>query len=289
MAVKGRLFLLGLLAAGSVALAESDPMAALKRNQDLQTHYQNGLEGDQVIELSTPAERFYALTLEQETSTPEGGLLILHDAGQTPDWPFLLQQSRTYLPVVGWTTLSIPLPTPQRDATAWQPLDADAAPELVEESDAQWQERVLARIASGIQQLNEQGNLNIAILGYGDGAYWASRYLAEKMPPEEADGYALILWQVPLYRPEVAGYIGQLPIPILDLYMGDARALDRAAQKRKAAAARAKHPDYLQIHDADRQSFYGAPDINRSTRRIWGWLRNHAAGDEATMAGQAEP
>jgi len=289
MTVKWSLFLVGLLAICPVVLAESDPMAALQRNQDLQTHYQNGLQADQVIELSTPAERFFALTMEQERATPEGGLLILHDAGQTPDWPFLLQQSRTYLPVVGWTTLSIPLPTPQRDATAWQPLATDAAPESVEETDEQWQERVLARIASGIKQLNEQGNFNIAILGYGDGAYWAGRYLAERMAPEEANGYALILWQVPLYRPEVANYIGQLTIPILDLYMGNTVALGRAARKRKAAAARAKHPDYLQIHDAERQSFYAAPAINRSTRRVWGWLRNHAAGDEAIMAGAAEP
>jgi hypothetical protein len=289
MAVKGRLFLVGLLAVGSGVLAESDPMADLLRNRDLQTHYQNRLQGDEVIELSTPDERFFALTLEQESATPQGGILILHDAGQTPDWPFLLQQSRTYLPVVGWTTLSIALPIPQRDATAWQPLDPDAAPERVEETAEQWQHRVLARIASGIKELNEQGNFNLAMLGYGDGAYWAGRYLTERMAPEEADGYALILWQAPLARPEVADYISQLTIPILDLYMGESAALNRAARQRKAAAARARHPDYLQIHDAERQSFYAAPAISRSTRRVWGWLRNHAGGNEATVAGPAGP
>jgi hypothetical protein len=285
MTVKWSLFLVGLLAASAMAFAETDPMAGLHRNQELPRHYQNSLQGDQVIELSTPSERFFALSLEQETGSPEGGVLILHDAGQTPDWPFLLQQSRTYLPIVGWSTLSIPLPTPQRDATAWQPVADDAAPELVVETDEQWQERVMARIASGVQQLNEQGNFNIAVLGYGSGAYWAGRYLAERMLPEEALGYALILWQAPALRPDLAEYVGQLSIPILDLYMGDDPAQDRAAEQRKAAAARAKHPDYLQIHDATRHGSYGAPAIDRSTRRIWGWLRTHAGGQELPAGG----
>jgi dienelactone hydrolase len=285
MTVKWSLFLVGLLAASAMAFAETDPMAGLHRNQELPRHCQNSLQGDQVIELSTPSERFFALSLEQETGSPEGGVLILHDAGQTPDWPFLLQQSRTYLPVVGWSTLSIPLPTPQRDATAWQPVADDAAPELVVETDEQWQERVMARIASGVQQLNEQGNFNIAVLGYGSGAYWAGRYLAERMLPEEALGYALILWQAPALRPDLAEYVGQLSIPILDLYMGDDPAQDRAAEQRKAAAARAKHPDYLQIHDATRHGSYGAPAIDRSTRRIWGWLRTHAGGQELPAGG----
>jgi hypothetical protein len=43
---------------------------------------------------------------------------------------------------------------------------------------------------------------------------------------------------------------------------------------------RNKAGNYLQIHDAASQASYGKADIDRSTRRVWGWLRNNAAGGE---------
>jgi hypothetical protein len=267
---------------GLVSLAAPVPTPHLSRSLDLQRQYQSSLRAEQVLELATDQERFIALQLEQETASPEGGVLILHDAGQTPDWPYLLRQVREYLPAVGWTTLSIDLPTPLRDAIGVLPLNENAsAPSPVSDEDRQ--NRVLARVASGIKQLNGDGIFNIAVIGYGDGAYWASRYLSERISEDEVEGYALILIDASLNYPELPDYLGLLTVPVLDLYMNDSDYSHQQARKRKAAAVRAEHPDYLQIHDALRHGFYGSPAIDRTTRRVWGWLRNHAAGYEANL------
>lgn len=271
-----------LLFSGFAFSAGPLPTAKLSQALDLQIHYRNKLAGDQVIELSNDRERFIGLWMEQEISNPEGAVLFLHDVGQTPDWPYLLQQTRQYLPQVGWSTLSIHLPTPQRDAIGMLPPEGQTSA-VMDETMEDWEQRVLERIATALGRLNNEGNFNIALLGYGDGAYWAARYLSERLSEEEEEGYALILVE-PSTRTELASYIGGLTIPTLDLMMTVTDFTQRRARERKAAAMRAKHPDYLQIHDAARHGFYGSPSIDRSTRRVWGWLRNHASGYEAQLA-----
>lgn len=269
----------------ATATAAPIPMPKLQQSLDLQQHFRNALRGEEVVELSTDRERFIALSLRQRTATPQGGLLILHDVGHTADWPYLLQQAREYLPDVGWNTLAISLPTPARDAIGLLPLDASepASAELPEQSP---EDRILARIRAGLAQLNNVGDFNIVIVGFGDGGYWGARYLAENLTEEEQAGYGLILVEAPGQYPDLEDFIGQLPIPTLDLYMADSDYAHRRAKDRKAAAARADHQEYLQIHDALRQSAYGKPEIDRTTRRIWGWLRENAAGGEAQLKEQ---
>lgn len=270
---------------GASALAAPIPMPKLQQSLDIQQHYRNALRGEEVIELSTDTERFIALSLQQRTATPQGGLLILHDVGHTPNWPFLLQQAREYLPDVGWNTLAIDLPTPARDAVGVLPLD-DTDTASAQTPQQTPDERVLARIRAGLARLNSLGDFNIVILGFGDGGYWGARYLAENLTEAEQDGYGLILVEAPGQYPDLDGFIGELPIPMLDLYMTDSDYAHRRAKERKASAARAENEDYQQIHDALRQSTYGKPSIDRTTRRIWGWLRENAAGGEAQLEEQ---
>lgn len=265
------------------------PTPKLLKAQDLAAYYERALQGEQVLLLENEKEQFYALTLQQETAEPQGGLLILHDKGQTADWPFLLKQARQFMPSVGWSTLSLDLPTPKDDALGrLAPNEGTAEPDEPE-TDEQWQARVLERIATGIRQLNSDGLLNIAIVGYGDGGYWASRYLAERLSEPEEAGYALILVDVVTHQDEVPSYIAKLDIPILDLYMSNSDFAHRQAQQRLAAANRAKLANFTQIHDALRQQSYGAAAIDRSTRRIWGWLRNNAAGGEVNAVQKPTP
>lgn len=258
------------------------PTPRLLQSLDLTRHYQNALRADEAIELSSTTERFVGLQIEQRLATPQGGLLILHDNGQTADWPYLLQQVRTYMPDVGWTTLAIDLPIPSDMSLGIMPLD-DEELILADNNQEAQDNRVLERIAAGIAMLNNNGLFNIVILGYGEGAYWGSRYLAERLTEEEKIGYGLILYEPTLQRDELADYVAELQISTLDLYMNNSDYAHRQAKNRKAAAMRAEHPDYLQIHDALRQSSYGKSDIDRSTRRVWGWLKTHAAGNEADL------
>jgi hypothetical protein len=267
------------------ALANSLPTPNVSRSLDIQRHYQNALQGEQVLELETSTERFIALSIEQRTNKPQGGILILHDVGHTPDWPFLLKQARLFLPDVGWNTLSIDLPTPQRDAIGRIPLQdtTQATDTNAVQTQEDWESRLMDRLAAGIKQLNDDGIFNIAVLGYGDGGYWGAKYLSERLSEEEEEGYALILYEPPLTYSDLPDMIGKLTIPLLDIYMHDSEYAHLQAKLRKASAMRADHPDYLQIHDASRHGFLGSPDIDRSTRRVWGWLRNHAAGYEAEL------
>lgn len=284
----GGLMLLAL--AAPLSLAEGTiPTPKLHKAQDIERYYTRAMKGEQVILLENELEQFYALTLEQRTAEPKGGLLILHDKGHSPDWPYLLQQTRNFMPDVGWSTLSIDLPTPQRDALGRLSSGEATAASAEAETFEQWQERVLERIATGIATLNQDGLLNIALIGYGDGGYWASRYLAERLSEEEEEAYALILFDVSTEYDRLPNYIAQLNIPILDLYMTDSNFAHKRAQDRKAAAARNKAENYLQIHDASRQQSYGNATIDRSTRRVWGWLRNNAAGGEANAVRKVAP
>ena len=271
-------------------LAANVPTPNLSRSLDLQRYYQAAMQGETVLELTTDSERFIALSLEQRTASPQGGVLILHDVGHTPDWPYLLQQARKVLPDVGWSTLAIDLPTPAADAIGLLPLaesdtttsakgDADNAPQTA----ADWEGRIMARIQSGIAQLNQDGIFNIAVLGYGDGGYWATKYLSERLADEEKDSFVLILVEPPLFYPDLPELMASLDISILDLYMNDSAFARQQAKLRQGAVRRAKHPNYLQIHDAARHGFYGLPSIDRSTRRVWGWLRTHAGGYEAVL------
>lgn len=250
---------------------------------DVQQQFINRLEGEQVVILTSSVEQFYGLQLEQRTGTPQGGVLILHDLGYSPDWPFLLRQTRNYLPEVGWTTLSIDLPTPRERAIGIIPPNADTETAAQQPAEADWEMRIMERIASGVANLNQAGLFNIVIVGYGDGAYWGARYLSERMSPEEENGYSLILVDADLTRPELATHIAELAIPTLDLYMNDSVYAHRRANERKAAAARVNHPNYQLVHDALRQGFYGSPSIDRTTRRVWGWLKTNAAGQEADL------
>lgn len=278
---KATLLGLFLLLSGLFAHAAPVPMPKLQQSLDLQQHYRNALRGEEVIELTTDNERFIALWLRQRTADPQGGLLILHDVGHTPNWPFLLQQAREYLPDVGWSTLAIDLPTPSRDALGMLPLnDGNTTPADTNQTP---DERTTARLRAGISRLNSVGDFNIAIVGFGDGAYWGARYLAENLSEEELEGYALVMVEAPLNYPDLDDHIEQLQIPILDLYMAESDFAHRQARERKAVAARAKNEDYLQIHDAPRQQAFGKPSIDRTTRRIWGWLRENAAGGEAQL------
>ena len=96
------------------AAAEALEQARQNHLDDLATYYRNALRGEEVVELTAGGEAFLGLSLEQRTGTPQGGILLLHDQGHNPDWPFRLQQARSYLPDVGWSTLAIALPRTPR-------------------------------------------------------------------------------------------------------------------------------------------------------------------------------
>ncbi|GGX43424.1 DUF3530 family protein [Saccharospirillum salsuginis] len=269
--MKSRLFgwlYLGCLAVWATA-SVAEPLAEARQDHldDLQAHYRNALRGDQVVQLGTEADPFLGLRLQQRTATPQGGVLILHDQGHNPNWPVRVQQTRHFLPDKGWNTLSIALPT-------------TTAPGR--ESD-EFARRMMDRIALGQQRLNQEGLFNIVLISFGDGAYWAARYMAERLQPDDEIGYALLMIDANPDRTDLPGYIGALDLPVLDLVYSDTDWARDQARERQAEAARNKLPKYSLILDAPAYTGTNTDRPGRTVRRIWGWLKRNAAGKEGEI------
>lgn len=243
--------------------AEALGQARADHLNDLARALGNAQNGEQVVILGEGDNAFLGLSLQQRTANPQGAVLILHDQGHNPDWPVLLQQARNYLPNVGWDTLSIALPLVGGYAT-----DADAT---------------LDRIALGLQRLNQEGQFNLVILGYGEGAYWAARYLSERLTPDQDIGYGLMMVNAKTIEPDLPALIGNLNIAILDWVSEDSPAALRAADARRAEARRNQLERFTQIRDPQEASFYNQATPNRVTRRLWGWLRTRMAGREGEV------
>lgn len=245
----------------------AEPLVAARQGHldDLVRHHRNALNGESAVEIDAGEETFLALSLRQRTGKPQGGILILHDQGHNPDWPERLRQARIFLPDVGWDTLSIALPMPDN------------------QDDDRVAQQTLGRIAAGLRRLNRQGQFNIVLLGYGDGAYWAARYMAERLQPDEEVGYALVMVATTPDRPDLPALLGRLDIPVLDLYFNNTPWARSNARKRQAEAARNKRQEYTQILDPAAGSFHNETRPSRDTRRLWGWLRTNAAGREGDI------
>ena len=138
----------------------------------------------------------------------------------------------------------------------------------------------MARVNAGVQRLIQDGQQNLVLLGYGEGAYWAARYLSMAGAPPEDFGYALMMVDATPDRADLPDLVGQLQVPVLDLVFNDGNWARRNARERKAEAARNQLENYLLIEDAPDGTFLGEPNPSRTTRRLWGWLRSNARGQE---------
>ena len=86
------------------------PRITDKRSASLLDHMTSMSREDEVVTLSSLEETFYGLYLPQASGQPQGGILILHDEQQHGHWPDIIGPLREYLPLFGWSTLTIELP-----------------------------------------------------------------------------------------------------------------------------------------------------------------------------------
>lgn len=96
------------------------PNIPKKRAQSLIEYMTLMERQEEIVQLSNSSEPgaaspsmdndYYGLYLPDETGSPQGGVLILHDNQQHGHWPDIVAPLREYLPQHGWTTLTIELP-----------------------------------------------------------------------------------------------------------------------------------------------------------------------------------
>ena len=228
----------------------------------------NASTNDQDASNADGPHTFMALSQLARTATPQGAVLILHDVGQNIDWPQVIKPSRHFLPDVGWMTLSMAVPKGR------------IYPQL------QFETAIFDRIKRAHNYLNEQGQFNIVLLGSGTGAYWLTRYLNEQVDLANNAGFYLISVNGRSTgkhkADEFAKQLGLLTLPILDLYQPRNDYQQLQAKLRRAEMLRQQRQNYQQIALHYQQANTDA-QCHRLTRRIWGWLKQNAGGEEAQV------
>jgi pimeloyl-ACP methyl ester carboxylesterase len=253
------------------------------------------LQGEK-LELKVGAETAFALFLDQSSSRPQGGVILLHDLGAHLDIAAVIHPLRTRLPEKGWATLSIQLPEVGDKGV-----------------DKAWLTQSQQTIAAAIDEMSRRNISNLALVGHGLGALAATDYLA-------AGDNLLIKGLViigmdgtPQSDPALDGaaLLGKVRQPILDIsgtldlapVLASASRRAQAAQ-RKDGADRSAHTLYRDVakgytaRTSDtityRQLRIAAADHDFNgqerllVRRVLGWLDRTAPGMEKTVTKESK-
>ncbi|QQZ41594.1 alpha/beta hydrolase family protein [Pseudomonas sp. SK3(2021)] len=290
--------------------AERQPL--LERSQEDAAALERVIPTGEQQSLQAGSESFLALWKPANSSDPKGAVIIIPGAGETADWPQAIGPLRNRLPDADWSSLSLTLPDLQSDAAQPRIVEADPAPATadtsskdaataapkpieqaaggeaeitdraaVESSEEQAKadaERIFARIDAAVTYAQQQNARSIVLLGHGSGAYWATRYLSEKQPPE-IQKLVLVAAQTPsIGKPGLAEMAPTLKLATADFFYKDNVQARKNALERLQASKRLKNANFTQI------SLNALPGNSRAEneqlfRRVRGWLSPQPAQD----------
>jgi pimeloyl-ACP methyl ester carboxylesterase len=196
-----------------------------------------------------------------------GGVILLHGRGAHPDWPDVINPLRLGLPEAGWATLSVQMPIldGEADTQRYLPLFPEA----------------FDRINAAIVYLQNQGMLNITLVGHSLGAAMGAAYLASDRPDTKAIrafvGIGMGQYpQDPTTAAHTPSSLRSITIPVLDIYGDlDLQGVIASAEARATAAKAAGNGDYRQRRAPGADHFFtGLDTILVSWVR--GWLAKNA-------------
>lgn len=154
----------------------------------------------EAIDLNDGSHDFLALSTAAETPKANA-IIVMHGIGIHPDWPQVVNPLRVQLAEQGWSTLSIQLPI----------LDNSAAPE---EYNEEINLEAVGRIEAAVAYLKSEGAQGIYLVAHSMGARMASYFLANS--EDSFKGFVGIGMNV-----DTPKYLGEIKIPVLDLYGSD--------------------------------------------------------------------
>jgi pimeloyl-ACP methyl ester carboxylesterase len=196
-----------------------------------------------------------------------GGVILLHGRGAHPDWPEVINPLRLGLPEAGWATLSVQLPIldGETDTQRYLPLFPES----------------FDRINAAIVYLQNQGMLNITLVGHSLGAAMGAAYLATERPETKAIrafvGIGMGQYpQDPTAPAHTPASLRKITIPVLDLYGDlDLQGVIAAAEARATAAKAVGNGDFRQRRAPGADHFFTGLD---TTLVSWvsGWLTKNA-------------
>ncbi len=269
-----------------VALAE-DAVPAKEAADVRQPLPERSVEDAQALERQLPAseqqqlqagsDEFLSLWRSANTADAQGTVIIVPGAGETADWPQGVGPLRRKLPDAAFNTLSLSLPDlvsqmpsarpaekpplPVTTETQATPPDAGAGVEKATAQDAEAAspevqlqdpmkvdaERIFARIEAGIAFAQQHNSRSIVLVGHGSGAYWATRYMAERQPAH-VQRLVLVDTRTPDNAPQQIDELAALlKVPTTDIFYSDRQAAAAAAQLRLQASKRNKGAVYSQV------------------------------------------
>ncbi len=242
--------------------------------------------------LDAGGDAFTALWRKDQSGDAFGAVLLVPGDGQTANWPHTIDVLRNDLPQNGWSTLAIdiqPLPTPPASA-----LTGESSPDLNGRL-AKNLEQNIARIQAAIRFLNEQGQFNIIVVGYGRSAYRVMEFAqddAGAAPPSSANTQtfkmthpvrALILINPKHLDGSTLAYeYGDFrfkAVPVLDIIFGTHYLDHDDAKTRQQEARAARFENYVQLKLMKPTSTVFSEE-NRLSRRVRGFLNKYAKGVE---------
>ncbi|MCP5336028.1 MAG: DUF3530 family protein [Oceanospirillaceae bacterium] len=161
------------------------------------------------------------------------------------------------------------------------PLTADA-----EKAEKSYREKMADTIEAGLAYLNNSGQFNLVVIAVGDSANWAVEALNKRIAQNgSALGYSLILINAnPSVFPQydLNDNISKLDIPALDLVSDHESDTSWQDKQRRFAMQRNQRDKYSQVKIPDVSSD-NEGNVTIVTRRIRGWLKTHAAGEEVAV------
>ncbi len=279
--------------------------------------------------LDSASGKFMGLWQRDKSDTTYGAILILHGDGQSAEWPHSVKALRKNLSLHGWATLAIALPNtdkpeiPPRPAIKPEMKTAESdskppeaknmdtpPPEKVQDSEPS--DSIMAeskqtksaeeiskdRLESSINFLKEKGQYNIVIVGHGNSAIRAAKYIYDitseagasqaKMGKMQRPIRALIFIEarnhVTPNNKSLTTYLNDPNLPILDIYFGD-HFLDHMETRKRKVLAREKNIKHYYQLKVLRPSDSTLDNENRLTRRVRGFLNKHAKGVEIDRRG----
>lgn len=265
-------------------------------------------------QLQAGDETFLALWKPANVGEPNGVVILIPASGESADWPQAIGPLRAKFPDAGWSSLSLTLPDlPQLPpavaavsvTTEAQPSDADAPPDPAaaqpqgatdSAADSAATDaasiapptatnsapavdpsvRIFTRIQAAIAFAEQQQAKAIVLLGHGDGAYWAARFLAEQKPAQVQH----LLVAAPALpdgqTPALEELLPKLQLPTGDFFYKDQSSDRSAATRRLHASKRLQHKAYTQVA---LKALPGNPEAEQEQlfRRMRGWLDKNLA------------
>lgn len=170
------------------------------------------------------------------------------------------------------------------------PVPSEEQEEIVEDNvdvAEQFVQSMTERVEGGLRQLNTLGQFNLVVVAHGLSANWAANTLKNRFEQNpEAVGYALVLVnakQSVYPNFELNTTLAQFNIPILDIYTQGDEHQKRIAVTRRNTIVREQKAKYMQVRLPSIRSS-NTEKQNMITRRVRGWLKTHAAGEEVNVA-----